>query len=48
MLKLSPRTIENLVRRRAIPIIRISNRAVRFSPAAVLKAINRLTVEAVN
>jgi hypothetical protein len=47
LLRLSPRSVENLVARRAIPIVRISARCVRFSPEAVLRALGRFTVEAV-
>jgi len=43
-LNLSVRSIDNLVRRRAIPIIRLSGRCVRFDPEAVRRALNKFEV----
>jgi hypothetical protein len=45
--KLSVRSIENLARRKAIPIVRISNRCVRFHVPAVLAALRRFEVKEV-
>lgn len=47
MLKVSNRTVENLVKARKIPIIRITPRCVRFSKLAVLMAMDRFSVDAV-
>lgn len=43
--KLSVRSIENLVRKKAIPIIRISPRSVRFHLPSVLAALRRFEVQ---
>jgi hypothetical protein len=43
-LRLTIRGLEGLVARRAIPVIRISRRCVRFSWAAVLAALARFEV----
>jgi len=43
-LNLSVRSIDNLVRRRAIPIIRLSPRCVRFDSHAVQRALRRFEV----
>lgn len=47
ILRLSPRTIENLAKRRAIPVCRISARCVRYAPDAVLRALGRFTINEV-
>jgi len=48
ILRLSPRTIENLAKRRAIPVCRLSARCVRYSLDAVLRALGRFTVNEVS
>ena len=45
--KLSVRSIENLVRRKKIPIIRISARCVRFHVPSLLAALRRFEVKEV-
>jgi DNA-binding XRE family transcriptional regulator len=46
-LGLSERSIDNLQRRRALPVIKLSNRCCRFSLAACLASLRRFEVEAV-
>lgn len=46
-LGLSERSIDNLQKRRALPVIKISNRCCRFSLAACLASLQRFEVEAV-
>ena len=46
-LGLSTRSIDNLQRRRAIPVIRLSPRCCRYSLAACLASLGRFQVEAV-
>jgi hypothetical protein len=43
----SVRTIDNLVRQRKIPIVRISKRCVRFHLPSVLAALRKFEVKAV-
>lgn len=43
-LKLSVRSIDNLVRRKAIPIIRLSPRCVRFDLKAVRRALGKFEI----
>ena len=45
--KVSVRTIENLAKKKKIPVIRISARCVRFSIPSVLAALRRFEVQAV-
>ena len=45
--KLSVRSIENLARRKAIPIVRLSARCVRFHVPSVMAALRRFEVKAV-
>ena len=45
--KVSVRSIENLANRRAIPIVRLSARCVRFHIPSVLAALRRFEVQAV-
>lgn len=47
LVRMSTRGIELLVRRRAIPAVKIGRRCIRFDPAAVLRALDRLTVREV-
>ena len=42
----STRSIDELVRRRALPVIRFGWRTIRFSPRAVEAALEKLTVKA--
>jgi hypothetical protein len=44
----SVRTIDNLVKQRKIPIVRISKRCVRFHLPSVLSALRRLEVKEVS
>jgi hypothetical protein len=44
----SVRTIDNLVKLRKIPIVRISKRCVRFHLPSVLAALRKLEVKEVN
>ena len=44
---MSQRNIELLVKRRVIPVIRVSKRLVLFDPPAVMEALRRLTVKEV-
>ncbi len=44
MLQVSTRTIENLVRRRDLPVIRLGARLVRFEPEGIVKAVRNHTV----
>ena len=46
-LGLSTRSIDNLQKRRALPVCKISPRCCRYSLAAVLRALNRFTIEEV-
>ena len=43
----STRGVDELVRRRAIPCIRLGHKTVRFSRRAVIAAVERLTVNAI-
>jgi hypothetical protein len=45
LLRLCPRSVQNLVSRKAIPVVRISARCVRFNPSAVLRALGRFEVK---
>lgn len=44
-LGLTTRGIDSLTKRRVIPVIKLSGRAVRYSPEAVQRALDNLTVE---
>ncbi len=46
--KLSIRTIENLGNRKAIPVVRISARCVRYHIPSVLAALRRFEVKAIS
>ncbi|HPA19078.1 MAG TPA: hypothetical protein PLU30_15125 [Verrucomicrobiae bacterium] len=48
LLECSKRHIDNLVRRRAIPIVRTSKRFVRFNLENVLAALQRFESQAVD
>lgn len=41
LLSVSPRTVDNFIREKKIPAIRISARCIRFHPASVLAALKR-------
>jgi hypothetical protein len=43
----STRSVEEMVKRRKIPVIRMGHRTVRFSLPKVLAALEKLTVRAV-
>jgi predicted DNA-binding transcriptional regulator AlpA len=47
MLSLSPRTIDNLIRKKKIPLVRLSSRCVRFSPERVLAALRKFEIREV-
>jgi hypothetical protein len=44
---MSQRNIEVLVKRRMIPVIRVSKRLVLFDPPAVMEALRRLSIKEV-
>jgi hypothetical protein len=44
-LRLSPRSIDNLQRRKALPVIRLSRRCIRFSWLAVMRALERFEIK---
>lgn len=46
-LGLSTRSIDNLQRRRALPVVKLSSRCCRYSLAACLRALGRFTIEEV-
>lgn len=46
-LGLSTRSIDNLQKRRALPVMKLSNRCCRYSLQAVLRALGRFTIEEV-
>ena len=46
-LNLSTRSVDNLQRKKLVPVCRISPRCVRYSLPAVLAALDRLTVREV-
>lgn len=46
MLGLTVRGIESLTRRRVLPVIKISGRAVRYDPDAVRHVLENLTIQA--
>ena len=46
-LGLSERSIDNLQKQKAVPVIKLSNRCCRFSLAACLASLQRFEVEAV-
>lgn len=46
-LGLSTRSIDNLQKRRALPVCKISARCCRYSLEAVLRALGRFTIEEV-
>jgi hypothetical protein len=46
-LQCSPRQIERLQRCRRIPVVKVTNRMVRYSRARVLAALSKVEVEAV-
>jgi hypothetical protein len=41
LLSVSPRTVDNFIREKKIPAIRISARCIRFHPPSVLAALKR-------
>jgi hypothetical protein len=41
ILSVSPRTVDNFIRQKKIPAIRISARCIRFHPPSVLAALKR-------
>jgi hypothetical protein len=41
ILSVSPRTVDNFVRQKKIPAIKISARCIRFHPQSVLAALKR-------
>jgi hypothetical protein len=41
LLSVSPRTVDNFIREKKIPAIRISPRCIRFDPKSVLAALKR-------
>ena len=41
LLSVSPRTVDNFIREKKIPAIKISARCIRFDPATVLAALKR-------
>lgn len=43
-LRVCPRTIDNFIRERRIPVIRIKNRLVRFDLERVLKALSKFEI----
>jgi hypothetical protein len=45
ILSVSVRTIDNFVRQRKIPAVRISNRCIRFDPLRVLAALRRFELK---
>ena len=44
----STRSVDELVRRRALPVVRLGHRTVRFVFADVMAALGRLTIHAVS
>jgi excisionase family DNA binding protein len=46
-MKVCPRTVQNLVARKAIPVVRLSPRCVRFRWKDVERALARFTVKEV-
>lgn len=46
-LGLTRRGVESMTKRRILPVIKLSGRAVRYSPDAVQSALDRLTVDAI-
>ena len=46
-MKVCPRTVQNLVARKAIPVVRLSARCVRFRWPAIEAALSKLTVREV-
>lgn len=45
VLGLTVRGIDSLTRRRVIPVVKLSGRAVRYNPEAVQRALDNLTIE---
>jgi NAD dependent epimerase/dehydratase family enzyme len=46
-MKVCPRTVQNLVARKAIPVVRLSPRCVRFSWPDIQAALSKFTVKEV-
>jgi hypothetical protein len=46
--KLSMRSVDNLIQRRAIPVIRITPRCIRFHLPSVLRALRRFEIKEVS
>ena len=45
LLSVSPRTVDNFIREKKIPAIRISARCIRFHPPSVLTALKRFELK---
>jgi hypothetical protein len=45
LLSVSPRTVDNFIRQKKIPAIRISARCIRFHPPSVLLALKRFELK---
>jgi len=43
----SPRTVQNWIAQKKIPVVRLSKRCVRFNRADVVRALNKFTVKEV-